>query len=346
MIISRVTNVMAVKTRILWIGFGNFAKRLHGHVAKRQNVEIVSFYHPDKAKAIERFGAKASWDIERAITDPAITTVFITTPNDRHTKYLKLALANKKSIFVEKPITASLDEALEIGPSARLHKQALMVGHNMRRRSAIRRMKEIIDSGQIGQVVSIYANYSKGIAYSMDPTNWRFREERHREGPLVTVGIHLIDIFHYLLGPVESVSAVIKNISQKTKAPDSNAVLLNFLNGATAFLEANYNTPSESTLNVYGTEGVLYLNRNRLQCRLGRDHDRIASPTKELLLADVDDLAEEIDEFLKAVDGHRQIETGYQEALNALAVIEACFQSNRDRCLIEMRSITKDYFKT
>ena len=336
---------MRNKKGILWVGFGNFAKRLYPHITQSPDFEVVSFYHPDRAKAIKRFGVKASWDIEKAISDPSVTVVFITTPNDQHTEYLKLALANKKHIFVEKPITALLNEALEIGPLIRNSNRILIVGHNMRRRPAIRKMKQVIDSGKIGNVVSVYANYSKGIAQSMDPSNWRFRQERHREGPLITVGIHLIDVFHYLLGPIKSVSSTIKNISGQTDAPDSNAVLLNFRSGVTAFLEANYNIPSESVLNVHGTEGTLYLNGSRLSCRLGRDQNGIASPTQTLPSTNTDDLAEEINEFFRAIKDKCQVETGYYEALNALAVIEACFQSSHNCQLIEMEDISKEYFK-
>ena len=330
---------------VLWIGFGNFARRIYKYVEQRPDTEITSFFYPNKARAVERFGSLASWKINTAVTDPSVTAVFITTPNDRHTSYIELGLKNNKHVFVEKPITARLDEALSLKKLADQKKVCLMVGHNMRRQAAIRKMRNIIDSGKIGKVVSVYANYSKGIAQSMNPESWRYRIKRHREGPLITVGIHLIDVFHYLLGPASSVSATIKNVSKKTEAPDSNAVLINFESEATAFLETNYNTPSESVLNIYGTEGTLYLTGDKLSCRLGRDKNRVPSPAKLIRLVKVDDFKEEIDEFFGAIDGRVKIETGYDVALNALIVVEACFQSSRKKKTIRIRDISEYYFK-
>ena len=304
-----------------------------------------SCLYPDKAEAQKRFGAKASWEIKTAITNPSVMAVFITTPNDQHAKYIKYALENRKHVFVEKPITARLNEALSIGPLVLGSKKKFMVGHNMRRKIAIRKIKEFIDSGKIGRVVNIYANYSKRISQSIDPSAWRYQKKRHREGPLLTVGVHLIDIFHYLLGPVESVSGVIGNISRQTTAPDSNAVLLKFKNSATAFLEANYNILSESVLNVYGTKGTLYLDGDKLRYSSSSNQNGSISKIKKIPLVVNDDFEEEIDEFFSAIDGKGRVETGYQEALNALAVIEACFQSNIKHRSIKIKNITKKYFR-
>ncbi|OGN10634.1 MAG: hypothetical protein A3J46_05500 [Candidatus Yanofskybacteria bacterium RIFCSPHIGHO2_02_FULL_41_11] len=333
-----------MKHNILWVGFGNFAKKLEPYVRECANAEIL-YYYPDKNESIRRFGPKACWDIDDALGNPRVTSVFITTPNNRHGEYLKKALAFEKHIFVEKPITATIDETASLLPLMQQGKTVLMVGHNMRRQAAIRKTRKILDSGQIGRIVSVHLNNSKGIAFSMDHTNWRFHEESHREGPLITVGIHLIDAMHYLFGPVDSVSAVIKNISKKTEAPDSGSVLISLRSGATVFLETNYNTPSEDIVSICGTEGSLYMNRGWLYCRQGRDINRVPSNLNLVPLIPVDTLAEEIDEFFRAIEEGSRVETGYQEALNALAVVEACFQSHQNKRWVEIRNITEEYFQ-
>lgn len=334
-----------MKHGILWIGFGNFAKRLEPGIRLRSDTKILLYFHPDQTKAIQRFGVKAEWDLDKALNNSEINAVFITTPNDKHAEYIKAALQYEKHVFVEKPITADLTDALKLLPQLRNNKNVFVVGHNMRRKRAIRRMKTILASGVVGKVVSVYGNASKGIAFDLSPTNWRFSQTRHREGPLIAVGIHLIDVFHYLFGAIHSASAIIKNISGKTDAPDSNAVLLNLECGATAFLEANYNTPSEDILNIYGTDGSIYLHRDSLHYRLGRDKNRIPSGLVPVAFGDVDTVAEEVDEFFAAIEGRARVETGYQEALNALTVIEACFQSHQSRRQIEIKSVTREYFQ-
>lgn len=304
----------------------------------------MSFFYPKREESLKRFGDKAVWDLSAAVANPMVTAVFITTPNDSHTFFIKKALENKKHIFVEKPITSKLREALELEKLVKNSSVKFMVGHNMRRQSAIRKIKEIIDSGKIGKVVNIYANFSKGIAQSMDAKSWRAQLSRHREGPLITVGIHLIDVFHYLLGPVDSVSATIKNITGKTKVPDSNAVLFNFKNGATAFMETDYNIPSENILHIYGTEGTIYLEGGRLSIRIGRDKNMIPSPKKSIKLKKDNDFKEEIDEFFEAIDGKANIETGYIEALNAMIVVESCYRSAKSKRIVSIKNVSKKYF--
>lgn len=329
---------------VLWIGFGNFAKRLYPYVDQRTDKDRVLFFYPDKKEAVKRFGDWACWDLEKSLADSRITTVFITTPNDRHTEFIRSALKAGKHIFVEKPITALYQEAVELLPLMRNTKTVIAVGHNRRREAAIRKAKELIEQGKIGQIVNIYINNSKGIAFEMR-SKWRSDKKRHREGPLVSVGIHLVEVLHYLVGPVESVSAVIKNISGKTEAPDANAVLLNFRNGASAFLEANYCTPSEDVLKIYGTEGAIYINQGRLFLRIGRDRDRIPTHAFAMALPSVETLEEEVDEFFEVIVGRKKkFETGYGEAVNALAVIEACYQSSEHQKVVTMKNFP-EYFK-
>ncbi len=330
---------------VLWIGFGSFAKQLFPYVEKRPEVKAVHFFYPNKKEAIKRFGEKAVWDIKKSLADPNVTAVFITTPNDKHTEFIRLALEAGKHIFVEKPITALYWEAVKLLPLMRRSKTVIAVGHHKRREAAIRKAKELIEQGKIGRPVNIYTNWSKGIAFEMERINWRFDKKSHREGPLLSVGIHLVEVLHYLLGPVESVSALIKNISGKTEAPDSNAVLLNFKNGASAFVEANYCTPSEDILNIYGTEGTIYINRGQLSLRLGRDVDRKPTSAVPVKLSPIDALKEEIVEFFEAITGRgKKFETSYGAAIDALAVIEACYQSSTQKKIVAMEKFP-EYFK-
>ncbi|MBI2062834.1 MAG: Gfo/Idh/MocA family oxidoreductase [Candidatus Yanofskybacteria bacterium] len=324
-----------MKYKILWIGFGNFAQKIGLVVLAKPGVEIYYFY-PDKNKAIERFGIWACWDLNEALADPDIDIVFITTPDDSHTVYLEQCLKAGKHIFVEKPITGYYHEALPLRTLMQKGK-VFMVGHNKRREATIRMAKELISNGLIGEVVSIYANDSKGIAYQMNQSNWRFQKARHREGPLITVGIHLIEAVHYLTGKVDSVSSVLKNISKLSEVPDSNATMLCLEKGATALIEANYNMPSVDVFNIYGTDGVINIADDKMWLRKGRDVNRIPSPSLRVDLKPIDTIAEEINEFFDVIEGKKEnVETGYQEALNALAVIEACWQSSQQKKIVEM----------
>ncbi|MEH7118603.1 Gfo/Idh/MocA family oxidoreductase [Neobacillus vireti] len=86
------------------------------------------------------------------IKDPSIDMVFIVTPVNTHYHFAKEALTNGKHVFVEKPLTNSVQTSTELCNLAESNNLTLMVGHTFIYTSAVRKVKEIIDSGEIGEI--------------------------------------------------------------------------------------------------------------------------------------------------------------------------------------------------
>ncbi len=328
------------------IGTGNFGKIIFSKVEKIPGCEIVYCYHPKEAKAKKFHPKKGTSDLKKAINE--VDGVIIATPNDMHTEFIKKAIKAGKHIFVEKPVTNLYKTTLALKPLVKKHRKVFMTGHNKRRDGCFRKTKQIIDSGKLGKIVNVSFNFSHGGAFKFVPSQWRWSAKRHREGPLITLGIHFIDVIHYLFGPVKSVSAVISNLTRKTQAPDCNALLLTLKNGATVFLQSNYNMPSEKICTIYGTEGAIYIDRDKLLLRMGRDTTKkgryIHSKPKPVKFRKTDSIDEELREFCKAMRGKDKVETGFREGLNALAVIEASYQSSSKHKVVDMKSL-KGYWK-
>ncbi len=89
------------------------------------------------------------------IQDPDIDIVAIATPVHTHFKFASEALAAGKNVFVEKPLTASVEEARGLIELAAKNQKKLMVGHTFLYTAAVRKMKEIIDSGELGDIYYI-----------------------------------------------------------------------------------------------------------------------------------------------------------------------------------------------
>ncbi|MDO8467183.1 MAG: Gfo/Idh/MocA family oxidoreductase [bacterium] len=320
-----------MKNKVYLAGLGNFGKKIGEYLEKMgKNVCVLP---KDLAAQTE------------ALKDPEVEALFVVTPNDRHYELLDKALkGGRHHIFVEKPITSSWGDALQLRDLAKANRNILMVGHNQRREAVFRKAKEILDSGRIGKVVSAYFNYSHGAAFNISPDNWRAQIKRHREGPLITLGSHSIDTLHYLLGPVKLVTAFIQNLTGKIEAPDANAVTMLMENGATVFLQADYNIPSEKICLIHGTEGVIGINRDKIHLRIGRDVDRKPSEYEEIPVAHVDTIEEELEEFFAAIEGRATVETGFSEAFNVMAVIDSCFHSDRHRPLLSVADESPGYF--
>lgn len=336
------------KIKLCLIGVGSFGSLLYKKASELNLCEIKYCYHPNIEKARMIGSEKGISDLDIALKDASIDGAIIATPNNLHYEQIIKCLQAKKHIFVEKPMTASYEEGLKLKKIIERNKDIIfMVGHNHRRKSYIRYLKRLLAEGTLGQIVSVNINISHGGIFNFSENSWRADINRHKEGPLITVGIHIIDTIHYLFGPVKSVYAMIRNISNKAGAPDCNSVLIELPNKTMIYFQANYNMPSEEYLTVYGTEGIFYVNRDKACLRIGRDLNKngnfTPSPQEELKLAEIDTYTEELEEFCNAILHKKDVETGLKEGLNALAVIDACNKSNESNKAVFMNCY-KDYF--
>ena len=98
---------------------------------------------------------KTTTDYRDIITDPEIDIVAVATPVKTHYRFASEALSAGKHVFVEKPIAASVSESQELIALAEKNQQKLMVGHTFLYTVAVRKMKEVIDSGELGKIYYI-----------------------------------------------------------------------------------------------------------------------------------------------------------------------------------------------
>lgn len=331
--------------KLCLIGIGNFGRYLSNKIKDIDDCEITHFYHPNSEKATALDAQKGTSDLKSALEN--VDGVIIASPNDIHYENLIVCLKADKHIFVEKPITSLYQDALKIKPLLKSDK-VFMVGHNHRREACFRHAKKLLDENKIGYLISVYTNVSHGGAFSFNNNQWRYSKKRHREGPLITGGIHLLDTIHYLFGPVESLYAKIRNISKQTQAPDSNAVMMNLKNNNSVFLQSNYNMPSEDLFKIHGTEGTIYIERGKICLRMGRDqrinNEYVYSKPKEIEMESIDSIKIELLEFRDAIKNDKKVETGFDEAMNALILIEACYQSNINDTVIFLKDF-EDYYE-
>ena len=128
-----------------------------------------------------------------------IDAVFISTPDYCHEEMAIAALEAGKAIYLEKPMAITIEGCDRILKTAMETGSKLFIGHNMRHFPVILKMKEIIDSGMIGEVqcgwCRHFINYG-GDAYFRD---WH-SEQKNANGLLLQKGAHDIDVMHWLMG--------------------------------------------------------------------------------------------------------------------------------------------------
>src|SRR3989338_7057211 len=133
-------------------------------------------------------------------SDPQIPAVIIATPGNTHYELVKQALAAGKHVLVEKPFTKNADEARELVAMAAQRNRLLMVGHNRFYLPHFQRLKALVNSGRLGKIFTIEANY-------LNPPQKNDRSHTALEG----LGYHKFYMIHGLLGrdyPTKLLSAV------------------------------------------------------------------------------------------------------------------------------------------
>jgi len=316
-------------------GYGGFGKRLHGYLEKMPQFRVKYIYHPDSAKAAQ-YGPLGSSDIYLIMNDPDLEAIIVATPHDWHFDLVWRSFIHRRHhIFVEKPMLSSWLEFETLNRLERPNK-VFIVGHNQRRETVFRKAKEFLISGEIGKVVDVYFNFSHGGAYILSPDNWRCSAKRNREGPLAVLGSHAIDTIHYLFGDVASVCARLYNVSGKTEAPDASSVMMTMASGVNILLSSNYCVPSEKFCVISGTEGVIYIDRDKIFLRKGRDVSKVSAPKQEITVAPVDTIQEELQEFTNAILNGKKVETGFEEGSAVVKVLDACYRSSVENRPIQL----------
>ncbi len=184
-------------------GRGNLAQIAH-NPGKGSAVTALCDTYPEAFKSwdrvLENGPAPFTTSDYRKILDRAdIDAVFITSPDFLHEEMAVAALEAGKSVYLEKPLAITIEGCDRILETAARTGSKLFVGHNMRHMSFVLKMKEIIDSGAIGQVQCVwcrhFVNYG-GDAYFKD---WH-SERKNTTGLLLQKGAHDIDVIHWLAG--------------------------------------------------------------------------------------------------------------------------------------------------
>lgn len=168
-------------------------------------VEIVAGadpYEMQRKSFVERYQAKHAKvnvyaDPREMIEKEHLDGVFVTSPDFTHEEYAVFALEHQVPVYLEKPIAISIEGADRILKTAKANHTQLMLGHNMRYMAFTNKMREIIQSGMIGDVKAIWCRHF--VAYGGDAyfRDWHAARE-NTCSLLLQKGAHDIDIIHWL----------------------------------------------------------------------------------------------------------------------------------------------------
>lgn len=253
--------------------------------------------------ALEELGFERAYaDYREALADPDIDLVSICSPNFVHKEIALAAIEAGKPFWIEKPMGVSADESKEIAQAAEKAGLVTGVGFNYRHVPAIELLRSLIAEGRLGRITNVRAWLLADYASSPDgPLTWRYSRELAGAGVVGDLMSHGADLIQYLVGRIDSVTAVTDTFIPERPIPtkagvghsgwevsdelgpveneDYVGMLVRLERGAVGTLEASrvaVGPRSEYTVEIYGTEGSARWNfedLNDLQICLGRDNE-------------------------------------------------------------------------
>ena len=315
---------MTEKVRLASIGLGWWGNTLAEAVGRTGTAEVVSCFArgADARKAFaEKIGCRQAESLEAVLKDPEVQGIIAATPHSHHPEIISQAASAGKHIFVEKPFTLSLAEAKKAVEDAKKANVVLQVGHQRRRLGANRRIREMIDKGELGMLHQLEANISVPVA---PKPGWRSLAEECPVGALTGLGIHMIDTLHYFAGPIKRLFCFSKKIKGQTNLDDATVVAIEFSSGPLGYLGFSFLVPRIHNVSAYGTEASAWSEEDGEKLYFQKIDELIRS---DIPVEGGDALADELAEFARCIQGQAQPETGGAEALAVVAVMEAIYES-------------------
>lgn len=222
------------------IGAGAIGKIRADALAKSPVCELVAVSDLDEARARAAApGANFYSDADDLIASAGVDAVIISTPPPLHEPLAVAAAAAGKHVLVEKPMAATPDACERMIRAAREAGTLLTVGYNHRYFDALKLVRDVVASGDIGALshVRAYTGHS-GLAEFKAP--WMYDKKVMGGGALMDNGTHIIDLVRYILGDATEVFGFATHKVWRLGVEDEGIALLRTAEGVTASIEASW----------------------------------------------------------------------------------------------------------
>ena len=241
----------------------------HLDVPLRPELVSISGRHSESVeRAAERWGwREALTDWREQVADDRIALFDNAGPNAVHAEPTIAAARAGKHVLCEKPLGLTAGESHEIWQAAERAGVHHLCGFNYRFVPAVRLARELLEAGELGEVVHFRARYLQSWGWGADPALWRLSRAEAGSGALGDLGAHIVDLARYLVGEIASVSARIRTIVSGREVDDHFVATVEFENGVTGTLEASRLARGRLNSNAFevnGSQGSLAFDAERL----------------------------------------------------------------------------------
>jgi predicted dehydrogenase len=340
-----VTDTPKNPVRIGLLGYGWWGKTIAAQIAASPWLQLagVAEIQPQALAAMADDpllrGIPLHADPADLLAQAGVEAVILCTPHPQHAQQIVAAAGAGLHVFCEKPLCLTLDDARAAVAACEGRQLVLGIGHERRFEPEVVALRQLIASGELGEVLQIEANFSQDKFLALPKDNWRLSNTLAPVGPLTATGIHLVDLSIAILGPCETLWARLATLGSDFANGDTLGIMMGFPNGANAMISAVLATPFEGRFAVYGSRGwveirdrthpenptgwdVITTLRGQTQTR------RFANPAPSVRL--------NLEAFAQAVRGVAPYPVTPREMLANVAALEAIMMSVRQRTLVNV----------
>jgi predicted dehydrogenase len=278
---------------------------------------------PDAVKDFShQYRLEVTTSFAELLANDSIDAVILATPHTSHRAQIESTAATGKHVFCEKPFTLSISDAVTAIQACRSANVAVGVGHNRRLWPSIKAIRNLSASGRLGTIMHIEGNYSHDWLAAQPTDHWRSLPEETKAGGMTGMGVHLLDCFSHLNGPIKRVCAISTRRILPLSAGDTTAALVEFENGSTGTIATTLQTPYVWRLAILGSEGwAESTSETQLRvCCGGREAETLdLQPTNHI--------RDNVESFAQEALGLEPFHIPDREILHTVAALEAVFIS-------------------
>jgi predicted dehydrogenase len=313
------------------VGIGNFGRWWYKVLQTRDDLNVV-VVDPDPA-AVQRLDRHEPFylSFDQALAFKRPEFILNCTPPAVHTRINHLAFDQRIPVLCEKPITEDYAEACEIVGRAMRESHLFMIAENYRRAPAMRKLRQLIEAGAVGEVTALYLHFAKEF----------FEDKAYLLAmpyPLLQdVSIHHLDAIRYIVGS-EARRLFAWNFNPRFSRFHGKAAVniqIEMENGVPVTYSGNLQARGKETdwlgaWRVEGTRGVLYLDENLHLSLSGETVPYVNSgkSSQELVLED----------FLRALDTGQTPETLAVDYLKTQSLVHYAMKSSQIGKVVEVGS--------
>ncbi len=343
------------KIKVGVIGVGNISNEHIQAYLRNPDVELYAFCDINEEQ-LNKMGDK--YGVSRRFTDmndllalPEIDAVSVCTWNAAHAPCTIAALNAGKHVLCEKPMSISKAYAEEMKAAAERNGKLLMIGFVRRFGNDCAILQDFINNDYFGELYYAKATY---LRRKGNPGGWFGNKELSGGGPLIDLGVHVIDLVRYLMGKPKAISVYgatfqklgdRRNIKEKVdyastgksdndicNVEDLATGMIRFDNGAVLHIEASF------SLNIKAPEGKIELFGTKAGAKLDPELELYAEEngymTNVTLTAPTalsfDNLFKnEIDHFVSCVKGEAECLAPAEDGVELMAILDALYESAR-----------------